>query len=246
VLDLLPEVIGKTRSRRLYPPLAPQAVLLYFVLVIILTLFFPLIAVAAFKSAGIPGWTGLMILWLSLIGSFINIPIKEVKTGRIVRSWGIIYFFGIPYYVPKVSEEKMIIALNVGGALIPLAVSAYMYTGIVIHGGIDLAIRTLASLIIVSIVSYKASRVIEGVGIAIPAFIPSITAVIASLLLCWPNPASSAYISGSLGTLVGADLMNYKKFRSLNAQIVSIGGAGTFDGIFLSGLLALILVAALK
>ena len=238
--------IAKTRSGKLYPPLAPQAVILYFALILILTLFFPLIAVAAFKSAGIPGWAGLMILWLSLVGSFINIPIKEVRTGKLVHSWGVVYFFGVPYYVPKISEEKIIIALNVGGALIPLAVSTYMYTEIMIHGGIDLGVRTFASLVIVSLVSYKASRVIEGVGIAIPAFIPSITAVIASLLLCWPNPASPAYISGSVGTLIGADLMNYRKFRYLNAPIISIGGAGTFDGVFLSGLLALILVAALK
>ena len=236
----------KTRSGRLYPPLAPQAVILYFALILILTLFFPLIAVTAFKTAGIPGWAGLMILWLSLIGSFINTPIKEVRTGKLVQSWGVVYFFGIPYYVPKISEEKMIIALNVGGALIPLAVSTYMYAGIVIHGGVNLGLRTLTSLAIVSLFSYKASRVIEGVGIAIPAFIPSITAVIASLLLCWPHPASPAYISGSIGTLIGADLMNYRKFSSLKAPIVSIGGAGTFDGIFLSGLLALILVAALK
>ena len=239
------ELIGVRRGR-LYPPLAPQAVLIFFALILILTFLFPIIAVAAFKAAGIPGWAGLLILWLSLIGSFINIPVKEVRTGRLIQSWGVIYFFGIPYYVPKLSEEKMIIAVNVGGALIPLAVSAYMFSSLLINAGIGFGLRTLASLTIVSLVSYKASRIIEGVGIALPAFIPSLTAVAASLILCWPHPASPAYISGSLGTLIGADLLNLKRFSSLKAPVVSIGGAGTFDGVFLSGLLALILVATLR
>jgi uncharacterized membrane protein len=37
---------------------------------------------------------------------------------------------------------------------------------------------------------------------------------------------------------VGADLMNWRVMQSLGAQVVSIGGAGVFDGIFLVGIIA--------
>ena len=47
-----------------------------------------------------------------------------------------------------------------------------------------------------------------------------------------------AYTSGTLGTLIGADLLNSTGSRDLGAPMVSIGGAGTFDGIFLAGVIA--------
>lgn len=62
----------------------------------------------------------------------------------------------------------------------------------------------------------------------------------ALLLTRAPNPAL-AYIAGSLGTLIGGDLMNLKNLQSLGAPIVSIGGAGTFDGVFLTGIIAVLL-----
>ena len=38
-----------------------------------------------------------------------------------------------------------------------------------------------------------------------------------------------------------ADLLNLRRIRSLGAPVVVVGGAGTFDGVFLSGLLAVLL-----
>ena len=62
----------------------------------------------------------------------------------------------------------------------------------------------------------------------------------------WPSyaglgAAPLAYIAGGLGTLIGADLTNLDKVRGLGAPVASIGGAGTFDGIFLTGILAVLL-----
>jgi hypothetical protein len=42
----------------------------------------------------------------------------------------------------------------------------------------------------------------------------------------------------SLGTLVGADLLNLARVQGLGAPLVSIEGAGTFDGIFLTSVLS--------
>ena len=50
-----------------------------------------------------------------------------------------------------------------------------------------------------------------------------------------------AYVASTLGTLIGADVMNLTKLRGLGTPVASIGGAGTFDGIFLAGIIAVLL-----
>ena len=55
--------------------------------------------------------------------------------------------------------------------------------------------------------------------------------------------AAVAYVAGTLGTLTGADVLNLPRVRSLGAPVVSIGGAGTFDGVFLTGLAAVLLAS---
>jgi len=64
-----------------------------------------------------------------------------------------------------------------------------------------------------------------------------------AMLLSREDSAPLAYIAGSLGTLIGADLTNLDKVRGLGAPVASIGGAGTFDGIFLTGILAVLLAS---
>jgi uncharacterized membrane protein len=44
-----------------------------------------------------------------------------------------------------------------------------------------------------------------------------------------------------VGTLVGADLLNLGRLRGVGAPVASIGGAGTFDGIFVTGIVAVLL-----
>jgi uncharacterized membrane protein len=82
---------------------------------------------------------------------------------------------------------------------------------------------------------------VRGVGIGEPTFIPPLIATAVALLLSRESAPALAYISGSLGTLIGVDLLNLRKIQGLGAPIVSIGGAGTFDGILLTAILALLL-----
>ncbi len=246
---LRPALMGRVHvvsSYRLYPPLAFPIILLFLVAMVLFTFMLPLIAVVAFRSVGIPSWAGLMILWFSLLGSFINIPVKEVRTGRVIQEWKIVTFFGIPYYVPQVKEEKMVIAVNVGGAVVPTLLSTYMLTRMIVFGHSILLLKAFLAVIMVSIITNKFSKIIDGVGIAVPAFIPPLASAATALLLAWEDPGSVAYVSGTLGTLIGADLMNLPRIRYVKAPVVSIGGAGTFDGIFVSGILSLILVALLR
>ena len=72
---------------------------------------------------------------------------------------------------------------------------------------------------------------------------PVVVTAIVAMILSREDSAPLAYIAGSLGTLIGADLTNLDKVRGLGAPVASIGGAGTFDGIFLTGILAVLLAS---
>ena len=95
----------------------------------------------------------------------------------------------------------------------------------------------------VTLIVHLIARPVEGVGIQVPGIIPPLLAAGISLLVAPHMAAPVAYVSGSLGTLIGADLLNIDKLSSLGGGVASIGGAGTFDGVFLSGIVAVLLVA---
>jgi uncharacterized membrane protein len=84
---------------------------------------------------------------------------------------------------------------------------------------------------------------VPGLGIAVPVFMPVLVTAVVAVILSREDSAPLAYVAGSLGTLIGADLTNLDKVRGLGAPVASIGGAGTFDGIFLTGILAVLLAS---
>lgn len=90
-------------------------------------------------------------------------------------------------------------------------------------------------------VAHSLARPVKGLGIAMPALIPPLIATLIALIISAENAALLAYVSGTLGVLIGADLLNLNKVLELDAPIVSIGGAGTFDGIFLTGIISALL-----
>jgi uncharacterized membrane protein len=93
-----------------------------------------------------------------------------------------------------------------------------------------------------TVTSKLLARVTPGVGIRLPLFIPPILAAVFALILAPSFAAPCAYISGTMGTLIGADLLNLRKMRKLGGM-ASIGGAGVFDGIFLVGVVSVLLTA---
>jgi uncharacterized membrane protein len=50
-----------------------------------------------------------------------------------------------------------------------------------------------------------------------------------------------AFAAGVLGPLIGADLLHLREVNKISTGVASIGGAGTFDGIVISGLIATLL-----
>ena len=95
----------------------------------------------------------------------------------------------------------------------------------------------------VAALCHHLAQPVPGLGIALPIFVPAIATAIVALVLSRQHAATLAYVGGSLGTLIGADLLNLGSIQGLGAPVASIGGAGTFDGIFVTGMLAVIIAS---
>ncbi|MGH8227520.1 MAG: DUF1614 domain-containing protein [Steroidobacteraceae bacterium] len=210
----------------------------------LLVLFALLVLVASVVAAGVLRFTSasmgigprtmLVVLLLALLGSHINIPVASLPR-HLTTYRGTISFFGVPYVVPVFREwPSTIIAVNVGGAIIPALLSLYLIVKNRLYA------LGLTGIAIVTVVCHVLARPVPGLGIAEPVFIPPLVTAIVALVLSRRHAAPLAYVSGSLGTLIGADLLNLDRIQGLGVSIASIGGAGTFDGIFVTGLLAVI------
>jgi len=189
----------------------------------------------AYEKMGIHRRYVFTILLLSLLGSAVNIPIaefpeREIHVERIVR------FFGVQYEVPVIEHQKgTILAINLGGALIPLALSIYL---LVKH---ELYLKGALGIVAVAVVTHLFAWPVEGMGIALPPLVAPIAAALVALAISRDSAAPLAYIAGSVGTLLGADISNLHLIQALGAPVASIGGAGVGDGVFLAGIVAVIL-----
>jgi uncharacterized membrane protein len=219
-----------------YLPLTPG---LFSILVIIFVVLIILIQLRilryAYMRLGIGPGAALLVLFGSLIGSYFNIPIT-ILPGHPVRTGEIVDFFGMRYIVPVVTAfPGTVLAVNVGGAVIPTLMSTYLVLRY------QLWLKAAIAVAVIAIVIHAMATPVHGVGIAVPVFVPVVVTAILAFLLSREYAAPLAYIGGSMGTLIGADLLNLDKISGLGAPIASIGGAGTFDGIFLTGILAVLL-----
>jgi uncharacterized membrane protein len=191
-----------------------------------------------YERLGLSRRTALAVLFAALLGSRINIPVARLPAPRVVGPM-IKDFFGMQYVIPRIVEQgSTVIAVNLGGAIIPVMLSTYL----IARYGITR--RSLAALGVVTAVTYILAQPVPGVGIALPPLLPSlVTAAAAVLLDPWAAPRT-AFIAGTIGTLIGADLLNLGNLQNLGAPVASIGGAGTFDGIFMTGVIAVLLAGA--
>ena len=189
----------------------------------------------AYMRLGVGPGGALFLLFGSLIGSYFNIPIT-ILPGQTVESGQIVDFFGMRYVVPLVvASPGTVLAVNVGGAIIPTLMSTYLVIRYQLWIKAALAIAAMALII------HSMATPVQGIGIAVPVFVPVVATAILAFILSREYAAPLAYIGGSMGTLIGADLLNLDRIGSLGAPVASIGGAGTFDGIFLTGILAVLL-----
>jgi uncharacterized membrane protein len=213
-----------------YPLLAPTFfVFLVAIFIVVVVLIEIRVLRYAYLRIGVSARVALFLLFGSLVGSYINVPVAHFPD-RVVRS-------GQRLHPVMVKRHGTVIAVNVGGALIPTLLSLYLlYAN---HAWV----RGLIATAIMAAIMHELATPVRGVGIAIPILVPPVATAIVAVLMARQNAAALAYVSGSLGTLIGADLLNLNAVRELGAPVASIGGAGTFDGIFLTGIMAVLLAS---
>lgn len=220
-----------------FPVELPFLLLLFFIFVFLLALIEVGVLSYAYQRIGIDSRYIFALLLLSLLGSYINIPVYRLPPEKVMSGSRVI-FFGMHYAIPVVREwPGTVIAVNLGGAVIPLLLSIYLVVKKRLFWQAVLAVAAVAFIV------HRLAYPVRGIGIAEPIFIPPVAATIVALLLSRQSAPALAYICGSLGTLIGADLLNLGDIRGLGAPVASIGGAGTFDGIFLTGILAVLLAS---
>lgn len=214
--------------------------LMLFFFLLLPWLFLDLILIALMKL-GIAPLMAPLIVFVMFVGSLINIPVLREPIPTQLRHHPL-SIWGLERYWPKMQQEvqERIIAINVGGFLVPILLVGYEI--LLIGWQYQEVLFPLTIAVLVNVLAcYLLAQPVPQIGITLPALLPGMIAAISALLLA-PNLAPPvAFCAGVLGPVIGADLMYLKKIRETQVAMASIGGAGTFDGIVISGLLAVLL-----
>jgi uncharacterized membrane protein len=215
-------------------PLALPLLVLAFVLLLVLLVVMIEVRVLsyAYRKIGVRPRYMFIVLLLTLVGGHFNIPLYSVTVPRLVPPEQVTVY-GRTYIVPPaVQPHTTVVAINVGGALVPLLLSIYLFLKLPLRG------RMLVGTAAVAVIVHGLAEIVPGVGIAVPMLIPPLVAAGVGLILSFRRAPPVAYVAGSMGALIGADVTNLHRLAELGAPVVSIGGAGTFDGVFLTGIIA--------
>lgn len=190
----------------------------------------------AFAKLGLTPEISLLLLIGTLFGSGINLPIFSLRAKKVGPLVMPMERKPVWELFQPVREGKIVIAVNVGGCIIPVGLCLYFISLQVIAPE-----KLLIALLAVTALSYNLSRIIPGVGVGMPIFMAPFASALIALILDPAHAAHLAYISGVMGVLIGADVLRLKNITDLGRPVAVIGGAGTFDGIFLTGIIAALL-----
>ena len=190
----------------------------------------------AFEKLGLSAQSAYLLLIVTLAGSMVNVPLFTIDSNFSTDSNWPKEMLAWAQQRRYLFAGKTLILVNVGGCVVPVAFSLYLF----ISNDVPV-LQSIIGIAAVSIVAFAVSRPVRGMGIGMPILFAPLTAAGVAVALAGDSAAPLAYIGGTLGVLIGADLMRFKDIRKLGAPFASIGGAGSFDGIFISGLLAVIL-----
>jgi len=167
----------------------------------------------SFRKMGIPRHLVIPALVAILIGGIFNIPIWH--------------------------SGSTTVAVNVGGAIIPLLISCYLLRKAPL-------LKTALAVAVVATVSGLLAKVdAEGISLHFGFLILPATAVSVALILAGRNAPQVAFIAGSLGAIIGVDLVHLREIVDLGGANGSIGGRGVFDGVFTTGIISAVLAGLL-
>lgn len=216
---------------------------------LLLLLLMPLILVdlmsTALERLHLSRQVAALAVFAIIFGGLVNIPVYRLSRTeeQLVDLFGVYGYWGWFPRLQRIRRET-IIAVNLGGCVVPLLLAAWQVIQMTrINAANPWMLMTLIAAASI-FVCYRVARPVEGIGIMMPGFAAPLTCVGLTWLLLpidSPHRVSVAFVAGVLGPLVGADLLHLKDITRISTGMLSIGGAGTFDGIVLSGVLAALL-----
>lgn len=208
-----------------------------FPLALIPLLFGELVVPGLTKLHVSPGTASLLVFGMLATG-FLNISITRISRDRGMAHHPL-SIVGLSDFWPRLQRvrEDTVIAVNVGGCLIPTGLALYelWYLGAL---GQQAFVAVSIASVTTMIVCYLMARPVRRVGISIPGLVPPLLAAGLAVLVAPDQAPPVAFVAGVIGPLIGADLLHLSRVKEIEVGIVSIGGAGTFDGIVLSGVVA--------
>jgi uncharacterized membrane protein len=213
----------------------PISLAIFLMFLLVIPFLLVILPAVAFSKLGLSPLSGILFYFFCLMGSLINIPVSYREREHPEEGDELTDFFSRFFGIRIPLMHKRVIALNLGGAILPGLLCLYLLTKV------DMGTALLATAVTTGF-SYFLSKPVKGIGIVIPAFIPPIIAAMTALLFAERESAPAiAYICGVLGTLIGADLLRLHQIKRFGLSFLSIGGAGVFDGIFIVGIIAVLL-----
>src|SRR3569833_2422363 len=218
-------------------PINPLQLVAFVVLLGLLLAFVQVgLLTVAIEKLGLSSHSAYLLLFVSMFGSALNLPSVKFAADRPPSDTIPEHLRPLMLQALRRFDGTTVIAVNGGGCLIPVLFSYYLLQ----HHPIPLHDVVIA-IAIVATIARVTSRPVPGLGIGMPIFVGPIAAALTALGLDPDNSAPLAYICGTLGELIGADLLRLIDIRKMGVPVASIGGAGTFDGIFITGIVAVLL-----
>ncbi len=227
-----------------FPAMGCITILLALLLLLLMPLIFVDVMSSALERLHLPPAVAAFTVVSMLFGGLVNIPVYRIsRTEDQMMDWlGVYGLRGFAPMLPRIRRET-VIAVNVGGCIIPLALVTLQIMHMLRTGSSQF--QPLAFVTVLNTMAcYWVARPVAGIGIMMPGLVSPLVAVTATWLtvpLDSPHRVCVAFVAGILGPLVGADLLHLKDISRVSTGMLSIGGAGTFDGIVISGVLAALL-----
>jgi uncharacterized membrane protein len=207
----------------------------FLVLLLLLPILFSELMATSLVKLHLSPEAALLLMMAIIVGGLVNIPVKRIAHERVVPLHPLAVF-GLGGLWPEMRRET-IIALNFGGCVVPTGLALYELLQLAVQSARALWAVLVASIVNIA-VCYFLARPVQGVGILLPGLVPAAVAAVLALIFAPSGAAPVAYVAGVAGPLIGADLLHLKEIEQSAVGMASIGGAGTFDGIVLSGIVA--------
>ncbi len=232
-------------------PITIILLLLIIIIPLIIIYLFLRLTEAAFEQVGFDHRHATLAVFGSIIGSLIDVPL-HFGTISSYPGWYVTLASTFTHGFPT-TFHPFYLAINVGGAIIPLIISIDLIVARRVS-----AWKAAIGVFIVAIITYILAAPVPNQGIVLPIWVSPTLAAVCGLVISrgYDGAPSIAYISGSMGTLLGADILNLLTpgvlpalsplgLQTTRPLTLSIGGAGVFDGIFLTGILAVLFAAGI-